>query len=81
MVGFPGNQPPPSVLSKSHLININLVVVAWGLLGITGHPFYLYGSKAVLGTEDKRPNMITKDAPIALITQEIPKVWQPMDEG
>lgn len=27
------------------------------------------------GTEDKRPSIITKDIPIALITQDFPRVW------
>ena len=32
-------------------------------------------SEAISGIEDKRPNIMTKDARIALITQEIPRVW------
>ena len=35
------------------------------------NPFYLYGPEE---SEDKRPNIITKDAPIALIDQKIPRV-------
>ena len=71
---FPGNQPP--ILRYFFLIiNINSAVVKRGLLRITRHPFHLYDSKAISGTEDKRPNIITKDAPIALIAQEIPRVW------
>lgn len=27
------------------------------------------------GTKDKRPNIMTKNAPIALITQENPRAW------
>ena len=34
----------------------------------------MYGWKAIAGTEAKRPNIVTKDAPIALITSEIPRV-------
>ena len=37
--------------------------------------FYLYGSEAFSGTEDKRPNRITKYTPIALIAQKIPRIW------
>lgn len=33
-----------------------------------------YGSEAILRPESKRPN-ITKDAPIALLAQRIPRVW------
>ena len=74
---LPGNQGLQiptlccSVL-KSHLIYINPVVVERGLLKIT---FHFYGSEAISGTEDKRPNsIITKDAPIALPDQEIPRL-------
>ena len=42
---------------------------------ITGHPFYLYGSEAISGTEDKRPNIMTKDVPFVLIAEEIQSVW------
>ena len=45
-----------------------------GLLWITRNPFHLYGSETISGTEDKRPNIATKDAPIALIAQEIARV-------
>lgn len=30
--------------------------------------------KPLAGTENKRPSIITRDAPVGLITQEIPKV-------
>lgn len=43
---------------------------------MTRHPLPLYVSEAILRTEDNRPNVITKDAPIALITQEIPRVLE-----
>lgn len=33
------------------------------------------------GTEDKRPNIISKDAPVALIAQEIPRVWGSCEPG
>ena len=52
--------PKPLVLSKSHLININSVVVERGLLWITRHPFQLYGSEAISETEDRKPNIIKK---------------------
>ena len=61
--------------SKSHLININPAVVERVSLCITRYPFHLDGSEAISGTEDKRPNIIiTKDAPRALIDQEIPRL-------
>lgn len=63
------------VLSQSHLINITPVVVERHLLWITGHVFRLYGPEAISGTEDKRLNVTTKDAPIALIAKDIPRVW------
>ena len=37
--------------------------------------FYLYGSEAFSGTEDKRANIIAKDIPLAFMAQEIPRVW------
>lgn len=46
----------------------------WKGAGYKQPPSPLYGSEAPSGTEDKRPNIILKDAPIALITQGIP-VW------
>ena len=74
MVGSLAPSPHPQMLSKSHLINTKPVVVERGLLGITRHPFHLYGSDAFSGAEDKRPDIITKDALIALIGQDIPGV-------
>lgn len=44
-------------------------------LWIIRYLFHLYGSEAFSGTEDKRPNMITKYTPIALIAQESPRIW------
>lgn len=44
LVDAPATSPYPHGLSKSHLLNINSVVVEWGLLRITGHSFHLYGS-------------------------------------
>ena len=38
-------------------------------------PFHLYGSEVISESKDKRPNVMTKDAPIALLTLEIPRVW------
>ena len=46
-----------------------------GHIRLQRHPFRLYGSEGISGTEDKRPNIMTEDAPIALIAQEIPRVW------
>lgn len=37
--------------------------------------FYLYGSEAFSGTEDKRANIIAKDIPLAFMAQEIPRIW------
>lgn len=66
--------PYPYVLSQSHILNINTVMIE-GLLQITRHLLYLCGSKVFPETENKRPNVITKDASFALEIQEIPKVW------
>ena len=38
-------------------------------------PFHLSGSEVSSGTEDKRPNIITKDAHTALISQDILRVF------
>lgn len=43
-------------------------------------PFHLGGSEVILGTENKQTDW-TKDAPIALITQEIPGVWGAVSQG
>ena len=42
---------------------------------ITRHPFHLYDSVVIWGTKHKRPNIIRKDIPIALMAQERPRVW------
>ena len=71
--------PHPGVGSKSHIINIKVVVErVW--LWITRCPFHFYGSEVISGTEGKRPNIITKDALITLITQEIPRIWGPVSQ-
>lgn len=49
------------MLRKSHLINIHSGVVEGGLLFLASHPFHLSGSEAISGSEDKRPNTVTKD--------------------
>lgn len=54
------------LISKSHLINRPIMHKR--------HQFHLYVSEGISGTGDKRPNIITENAPIALITQEIPRV-------
>ena len=78
MVDSPGNKPsppPPSLgafWKSSHWHKA--VLVERGLLWITGYPFHLHGSEAFSGTEDKRPNILTKDVPIPLTIQEIPRV-------
>ena len=38
-------------------------------------PFHLSGSEVSSGTEDKRPNIITKDAHTALISPDILRVF------
>ena len=70
----PKTSPHPYGVSKSHLINRNPVVVERGLVGGTRDPCHHQGSEVISATEDDRPNVLTKDAPIALITQEIPRV-------
>ena len=49
-----------------------MVVKGW--LWRKGHPLDIYGSGVISGTEDKRPNMMEKDVPITLNTEEIPGV-------
>lgn len=72
MVGFCGNQSSFLGVSNSYLININLVLMETSLLWIAArHPFYQDGFEEVSRNQDKRPNITTKDTPIALITQKI----------
>ena len=40
----------------------------------------LYGSEVISGTENKRPSVMTKDAPLALIAQKIPRVLGAMSQ-
>lgn len=49
-------------------------MVERGLLEKGRHSFYLYGSEGVSASEDKRLNIISKDALIALISQEISRI-------
>ena len=74
MVAYQAISPHPQLVSKRHIININPVVEQRGLLRITRHPFHLYGSEVIPETEDKRPNIITKDAPSGLGPKEISKL-------
>ena len=62
--------PYPWVLSISHLININPFVVEMDLLWITKYLFHLNGSEAISGTEDQRPNVITKDVLLLLLLRK-----------
>ena len=78
-LGFPGNQPHPWVLSKSHLITINPIVER-GLLWIAWHPCHPWGSEVISGTEEKRPNTVRKDAPL-LLFQEILRVLGAVSQG
>lgn len=71
----------PSVLSESHLININPGGVERSLLRITSHPLHLQVSAVVGGTEDKRPNIVTKDVPFAPIAQDISRVLGVCEPG
>lgn len=43
------------------------------------HLCHLFGPEMFLVIEDEKPN-ITKDVPIALIDQEIPRVWGAMSQ-
>ena len=62
-------------ISRSHLVNINSLVVEKSLLLITTHPLQVYkGSETFSGTEDKRLNIVNIRCWIALIIQEIPRV-------
>ena len=63
------------MLSRTHLIDINPVVVEKGLLLITRHPFHLYGSE-VFSEADERSMVITKDTPTALITGKFGGFWE-----
>ena len=45
-----------------------------GMWWIIRHSLHCCGSKVTLGIEDKKPNIMTKDAPIILLAQEIPRV-------
>lgn len=47
------------------------------LLWVTRQTFHLYGSEAISETEDKRPIIIIKDAPVALNTQKFQESWEP----
>lgn len=71
MVDSLDNEPPSLVLSQSHL-NIRSQCGGKGLV-TTRYPFHLYGSEAISETEDNRPNIMTKDAPIVIIAEEIPR--------
>lgn len=35
----------------------------------------------ISGTEDQRPNVITKDAPVALLSEEMPRVFMSCELG
>lgn len=35
----------------------------------------------ISATEDQRPNVITKDPPIAVLAQEMPRVWGAVSQG
>ena len=64
--------PHPEISSKSHLTNINPIMVERGLLKINSS--HLHDSEANSGTEAKRLIGITKDASTAPFAQEIPGV-------
>lgn len=43
-------------------------------------PILPYGSETILGIEGKTPNIMMKDATIALTAQEIPRVWDAVSQ-
>ena len=45
-----------------------------GLVWVTRYPIYLYVSEAISGTEDKKPNITAKDAPVACVAQKFQEV-------
>lgn len=55
-------------------------MVKRSLLWITIDPFHFYDFDVILGTEDKGQNIITKDALIALMAQEIPGVLRAVSQ-
>ena len=73
-IASPGNQPHPGIGCKSNLISIKIAMEST-LLWITRHSFHLYGSEVIPGSEEERPNIITKDAPSGLGPNEISKLW------
>ena len=69
-------------LSAICVVCLRCICVVCGIcvtcvLYVMNVPFHLYGSEVIIGTEEKRPTIITKDAPLALINQEIPRVLEP----
>lgn len=54
LVSSPGNQSPSFCAFQKSPSNVNPIVVQRGLLWITRHSFYLYGSEVLSGTEDKK---------------------------
>ena len=67
------------MLSKSCLINIKSVAVERDL-HITRYPLHRYGSEAISETEDEKPNITTKDAPIPLTAQKVPEVLEAVSQ-
>ena len=61
-VGSPGNQPPSLGAFQKSPQEHKPGCGGKGLFWITRHPFHLYGSEGISGTEDRRPDIITKDA-------------------
>lgn len=66
--GSPGNKPPAPELSKNYLINIKATEVERGSSWMTRRLLRPYSPEAILGTKHERPNIITEDVPITLIT-------------
>ena len=72
-MGSSGNQPP--FLGYFPKVNSVLKTQLWweGACYELEDIHFIF-RKTISGTEDKRPNLMTKDVSIALITQEIPRI-------
>lgn len=62
--------PHHSMISKSYFINISPFLVERDLCVF----------KAISGTEDKKPNIMTKDGPVSFIIKEIPRVLETVSQ-
>ena len=71
MGGSSSKQAPSLGAFQGHLINIKQC----GRKGLewTTRLFHFYGSEASVWTQEKTPTILTKNAPIVFIAQEIPR--------